>query len=284
MLHMLYRYPGRRPPRRSAACTLLSFASVTCVNLRFFRSSVFVLVACAVASCSLTPQTPPQPGATPTPTSGLAPIASTTPVAALTYAAIGASDSYGVGTTHPASDNWPTVLAHQLGPSVHVLNLGIPGATVALALREEAPIAVDAAPNIITVWLGINDLDTGTPLDRFSGDLRALLGVLSTTRASVFVGNLPDLTLVPYFQRKYDAGQLSRDVAAWNAAIAAAAKAAHATLVDIRARWGELAQHPDYIADDGLHPSTLGAQRLAAVFAQAITPTVPCQIPCAGRL
>ncbi len=247
--------------------------------------ALLALTLCAVAGCSLPAQAPPQTGATPTPTSGLAPVASTTPAAALTYAAIGASDSYGVGTTHPASDNWPTVLAHQLGPSVHVLNLGIPGATAALALREEAPIAVDAAPDVVTVWLGINDLDTGTPLDRFSADLRALLGVLSTqTRASVFVGNLPDLTLVPYFQRKYDAGQLSRDVAAWNAAIAAAAKAEHATLVDIRARWGELAQHPDYIADDGLHPSTLGAQRLAAVFAQAIAATESCLLPCVGHV
>ena len=282
MPHMLYRYLGRRPPRRNAASPLLAFTSV---SLRVLRSPVvvLVLVACAVAGCSLSAQTPPQPGATPTPT--VTPIASTTPAAALTYVAIGASDSYGVGTTHPASDNWPTVLSHQLGTSVHVLNLGIPGATVALALREEAPIAEDAAPDIITVWLGINDLDTGTPLDRFSADLRALLGVLSTqTRASVFVGNLPDLTLVPYFQRKYDAGQLSRDVTAWNAAIAAAAKAEHATLVDIRARWGELAQHPDYIAEDGLHPSTIGAQRLAAVFAQAIAPTTPCPLPCTGRL
>jgi acyl-CoA thioesterase I len=273
---MPHRYPGRRPPRRNAAHAL-----------RSLRSSVLVLVlvACIFAGCSLSAQTPPQTGATPTPTSGLVPIASTTPAAALTYAAIGASDSYGVGTTHPASDNWPTVLSHQLGSSVHVLNLGIPGATVALALREEAPIAVDAAPNIVTVWLGINDLDTGTPLGRFSADLRALLGVLSTqTRASVFVGNLPDLTLVPYFQRKYDAGQLSRDVSAWNAAIAAAAKAEHATLVDIRARWGELAQHPEYIAEDGLHPSTIGAARLAAVFSQAIVPIAPCLPPCAGRL
>lgn len=273
---MPHRYPGRRPPRRNAAHAL-----------RSLRSSVLVLVlvACIFAGCSLSSQTPPQTGATPTPTSGLVPIASTTPAAALTYAAIGASDSYGVGTTHPASDNWPTVLAHQLGSSVHVLNLGIPGATVALALREEAPIAVDAAPNIVTVWLGINDLDTGTPLGRFSADLRALLGVLSTqTRASVFVGNLPDLTLVPYFQQKYDPSLLSRDIDDWNAAIAAAAKAAHATLVDIRAQWGELARHPEYIGADGLHPSTLGAQRLAAVFAQAIAAAESCFPPCTGRL
>src|SRR5579859_4967455 len=176
MFHRYPGYPGRRPPCQNTAFSLLSFTSVSLRVLCSLRTSAFVLVlvACAVAGCSLSAQTPPQTGATPTPTAGLAPVASTTPAAALTYAAIGASESYGVGTTHPASDNWPTVLSRQLGSSVHVLNLGIPGATVALALREEAPIAVDAAPNIVTVWLGINDLDTGTPLDRFSADLRAL--------------------------------------------------------------------------------------------------------------
>ena len=248
------------------------------------RAALLALVLCAVAGCSLPTQSPSQSGAAPTPTP--APIiASTTPVAALTYAALGASDSFGVGTTQPATDNWPTVLSHQLGPSVHVLNLGIPGATVSLALREEAPIAVDAAPDIITVWLGVNDLDTGTPINRFSANLRSLLGVLATqTRAAVFVGNLPDLTLVPYFQQKYDPSLLSRDIDDWNAAIAAAAKAAHATLVDIRAQWGELARHPEYIGADGLHPSTLGAQRLAAVFAQAIAAAESCFPPCTGRL
>lgn len=247
--------------------------------------TLLTLLLCTVVGCSLPTQTHAPPGAAPTFTSALAPIASMTPSAALTYAAIGASDSYGVGTTHPGADNWPSVLSHQLGSSVHVLNLGIPGATVALALREEAPIAVDAAPDIITVWLGINDLDTGTPLDRFTADLRSLLGVLATqTHAAVFVGNLPDLTLVPYFQRKYDAVHLSSKVDAWNAAIVAAAKAERATLVDIRARWGELAQHPEYIGADGLHPSTLGAQRLAAVFAQAIAATGSCLPPCTGRL
>ena len=55
--------------------------------------------------------------------------------ATLTYVAVGASDAFGVGTGDPSHDNWPTVLSHDLGGSVHLVNLGIPGITVEGARR-----------------------------------------------------------------------------------------------------------------------------------------------------
>jgi lysophospholipase L1-like esterase len=58
----------------------------------------------------------------------------------------------------------------------------------------------------------------------------------------------------------------------WNAAIAAACAREGATLVDLYSDWRELRAHPEYISGDGLHPSTLGAQRLAEIFRQAIEP------------
>ncbi|HKW21310.1 MAG TPA: SGNH/GDSL hydrolase family protein, partial [Ktedonobacterales bacterium] len=75
-----------------------------------------------------------------------------------TYVAIGASDAFGVGTDDPAVDNWPTVLSHLLGSDAHLVNLGIPGETVAEARRTELPVALDAKPSLVTVWLGVNDI------------------------------------------------------------------------------------------------------------------------------
>src|SRR5215472_3083405 len=71
----------------------------------------------------------------------------------LTYVAIGASDAFGIGTDGPQTESWPAVVAHRLSASSHLINLGIPGATVALARRIEVPVALDAQPDIITVWL-----------------------------------------------------------------------------------------------------------------------------------
>lgn len=211
-----------------------------------------------------------QPTATPSPT----PLVATgTPAASVVYAAIGASDSYGTGTTDPAKDNWPAVLSHTLGPSVRLLNLGIPGATVGLAIRDELPIAAQAQPRLVTVFLGINDLIDGEDTPTFTREITSLLDALrDETDARVYVANLPDLSLLPYFADRNSVA-LHQEVLAWNAAIAGAAAKADAILVNLFDDWGELAQNPAYVSSDGLHPSNAGAQRLAAAFAQAIAAT-----------
>ena len=68
------------------------------------------------------------------------------PTGGITYVALGASDAFGVGTYDVNDDNWPAVLADDLGGSVHLVNLGIPGATVAEATRAELPIALMPSP------------------------------------------------------------------------------------------------------------------------------------------
>ena len=192
---------------------------------------------------------------------------------ALTYVAIGASDAFGVGTNDPAQDSWPNVLAGELGYTrnqVRLVNLGIPGVTVAGAQSAELPVALDARPNIVTVWLAVNDVADHVPLATYSSQLRDLLATLrAQTQARVYVGNLPDLTQLPYFA-SVDPATLLATIASWNTAIAGVVQQNGATLVDLHAYSNELAQNPQFLAPDGLHPSTLGAQELANVFAQAI--------------
>src|SRR5947209_19602270 len=45
----------------------------------------------------------------------------------LTYVAIGASDTFGLGTDDPASQNWAADLAGKLGDGVHFINPGSTG-------------------------------------------------------------------------------------------------------------------------------------------------------------
>jgi acyl-CoA thioesterase I len=194
----------------------------------------------------------------------------TAAAATITYVALGASDAFGIGTDDPDRQNWPTVLAGKLGSRVHVIDLGIPGATVASAQRDELPIALAAHPRIVTVWLAVNDFAAGVDLDTYASELTSLLAVLRAgTPAQVYVGNLPDLSLVPYFSSANPA-TLRAQVTAWNAAIARVCSAEGAHLVDLAAGWSALAEHPEFISSDGLHPSTAGAAQLAAVFAAAI--------------
>jgi acyl-CoA thioesterase I len=255
---------ARAHTRRPRSMTIRALA---CAGLLLV---VLVCAACAPSAPNLTRPAPTPPTGTVTPPVGPA------------YVAIGASDAFGLGTDHPDRDNWPTVLAVQLSgvgvPSkqLRLLNLGVPGATVAQANRDELPIALDARPAVITVFLGVNDLDYGVTLPTFTANLRMLLSTLATlTTARVFVGNLPDLTLLPYFQGKDHLDTLRTEVTQWNAAIAAICKDEGADLVDLYSGWSQLAAHPEYIAHDGLHPSTIGARQLAGLFAEAIISTTP---------
>jgi lysophospholipase L1-like esterase len=194
-----------------------------------------------------------------------------------TYVAIGASDAFGMGTEDPPRQSWPTVLSSELGPRVHLINLGVPGTTTAQALQTELPIAVDARPDMVTVWLGVNDLLDGVPLSAYETQLRQLLVTLRQhTQARIVAGNLPDLTYLPLFYGA-DTTTLRATIRHWNDAIAAACRATGVTLVDLYSGWSELARHPEYISSDGFHPSAAGARRLAELFAAALraTPTPP---------
>src|SRR6266496_5243432 len=117
----------------------------------------------------------------------------------VTYVAIGASDAVGVGARDPLTEGWVPRLGARLGSEARVINLGVSGSTLAQALDEQLGPAVDARPDVVTVWLAVNDFNAGVPLERYAADLDRLLGALRQTQARVLVGNVPDLApLAPF--------------------------------------------------------------------------------------
>jgi lysophospholipase L1-like esterase len=189
----------------------------------------------------------------------------------LTYVAIGASDTFGTGTDDPSSQNWPLDLTEQLGNGVRLINLGIPGMHVHDALNAELPVALDSHPDLITVWLAVNDIADNVPLDSYSHDLDLLLGRIQSAlpHARVMVANIPDITLLPRF-KNYNADLLRTQINAYNTAIANIVQRHHGWLVDLYQRWKELANHPEYISSDGFHPNALGYTRIAEIFDQVL--------------
>jgi len=196
-----------------------------------------------------------------------APVAS--PARPLTYVAIGASDTVGVGARDPDTEGWVPRFAARIGGNPRVLNLGVSGSTLAQALEEQLGPALDAQPDVVTVWLAVNDLNARVPLDRYAADLDRLLGALASTRARVLVGNVPDLASLPVFAGSNQA-RVRAEVDRWNQVIAATAERHGARVVDLHARWNELAEHPEYVAQDGFHPSSAGYARLAELFVDSL--------------
>ncbi len=194
------------------------------------------------------------------------------PKARLTYVAIGASDTFGVGADDPSTQNWPADLAAKMGSGVRLVNLGIPGILLHQALSVEVPIALDARPDLITIWLAVNDLADNVPIASYSNDLDLLVSRIQAAapHARIAIANVPDLTLLPYFLNSADLQTISTQVQAYNAAIAAIVKRHHIIEVDLYAQWSGLRTHPEYISGDGLHPSTLGYTQIAELFSQAL--------------
>jgi len=189
----------------------------------------------------------------------------------ITYVAIGASDTFGIGTGDPYTQNWPSDLAGKLGPHVHLINLGIPGIRVHDALSLELPIALDSHPDLVTIWLAVNDLANNVPIDSYSKDLDLMLSRLQSKapHARILVANVPDLALLPYF-RSYDSLVLQNRIQAYNTAISSIVYRHHVILVDLSQQSYNLRDHPEYVSNDGLHPTDIGYEKLAELFYKAL--------------
>ncbi len=188
----------------------------------------------------------------------------------LTYVAIGASDSVGVGANVPEAEGWVAVLYGRLPSGSRLVNLGVSGTLLRQALEQQLPVALDSEPDLVTVWLAVNDLNARVPLERYSSELDTLMAALrARTHATVLVGNIPDVARLPVYQ-EVDREEIEREVGRWNVAIADVVARHGAQLVDLYAGWPELAEHPEYVGRDGFHPSTDGYRRLAEMFLAAL--------------
>ncbi|HKP53841.1 MAG TPA: SGNH/GDSL hydrolase family protein [Chloroflexia bacterium] len=190
----------------------------------------------------------------------------------LSYVAIGASDVEGVGADDPSSESWVNALHGMMPPGTRLTRLGRGGITLHEALDVEVPRAVASRPDLMTIWLCVNDVGRGVTLNDYLKELDKALGILTReTGASIYLLNLPDLSLI--LPSQGDPQQLpliQGGVNQWNAGIAATAArfGKRVKIVDIYPNSAEVLDRPDYLSADGFHPSTSGYRRLAeAVWA-----------------
>ena len=195
----------------------------------------------------------------------------TPPPAAFRYIAIGASDSVGVGATDPATGSWPARVAARLPSGTPYVNLGVSGSTAAQASREQLPAALSLKPQLVTIWLAVNDLNLGLTAAEYGLALRSVVEPLvQSTDARIFVGTAPDLGLVPAFADQDQADLLGR-VTEYNREIAdlAAHLGDRVTVVDLFMGSAALTSMIT-VSADGFHPSDDGYALIADRFLAAI--------------
>jgi lysophospholipase L1-like esterase len=208
--------------------------------------------------------------------------------ASIVYAALGASETAGVGTHDPTREAFPQQLYQRLGPAAVMYSFGIPGERTDAALRDELPQALAVHPTLATVWFNVDDMIGGVAVADFESRLDQIVGGLRQGGVTkVLVANTPHLDRLPaYFACRPDAPPgarcllgavrlppaevLDAEVQAYNAVIARVVQRQGATLVDLYAAGEVPDQHPEYVSDDGFHPSAQGAAAIAATFAAAL--------------
>jgi len=235
------------------------------------------VTAAAAAGCSAVSPPPPGPPAQP---NGPSPL----------YVAVGASETVGVGVPDPYRQAWPAVFFRDALPaSARFVDLGVPGITVSDALVQEVPAAVSLRPEVVTVWLNVNDLIAGVSPTAYGQELTELLEELrGGGRTQVLVANTPPVQAFPAYRQCLpfmpsaggcDTGrrapapaQVAAIVAAYNAATDAAARASGSHVVDLYAaaeRWVRAGTFASLIGPDNFHPNAGGYRLVAALFARA---------------
>ena len=238
--------------------------------MRLLALAVLVAAACSTSA----PATAARPAPTPAP--------SAPPVV---YAAVGASETAGIGAQDPRDQGWPMVFYQTALPRSAVLyRFGIPAETTQAALTGEVPAALAVQPTLVTVWLNVDDLVAGVSAADYETRLGDLVHALRRGGAArVLVANTPYLDRLPLYLTCRSASnacpfftgpvpppdQLDAAVDAYNAAIARAVRREGAVLVDLHAAGEVPDQHPDWVSPDGFHPNAAGYAQVAAQFAAA---------------
>ena len=214
----------------------------------------------------------------------------------LVYVAVGASESVGVGATDPRRNAWTQVFFRTALPrSAVFVNMAVPGSTVAEALAAQVPDAVALSPDVVTVWLNVNDILHGVTPASYEGDLTRLVTALRRGGATkVLVANTPPLDDLPAYRACLPGASATGGVAcpvsgalagtvpapatldtvvdAYNAAIARVAAATGAVPVDLHAAGLTARQNgteASLVSSDGFHPSDAGYALVAQTFAAA---------------
>ena len=188
------------------------------------------------------------------------------------YVALG--DSYTIGTAVARAEAFPEQLVQilpELGLDL-VANLGVNGYTTADLIRDELPALHAAAPDLVTLLIGVNDVVQGIPSATYEANVVHILDALQARLPPdrIVTVAIPDYTATPAGADYGDPDDQHDAIVAENAIMARLARARGIAFVDIFDVSMRATEDRALVADDGLHPS--GAQY--ALWVERIAPVV----------
>jgi acyl-CoA thioesterase-1 len=194
--------------------------------------------------------------------------------AAVVYVALGDSTVEGIGASSP-EHNYVSRLHARLRavyPQARMTNLGVGGATSRDVVAGQLTAAVALRPDLVTLSIGPNDITGRVDVDEYARNVDTILEMLvRETTAVVVVNLLPDLAVTPRFRASPERDAVGRQAERFNTALARAAKAHDAEIVDLfSASRVEVPRRPELVASDGYHPSDAGYARWAELMWEGV--------------
>lgn len=192
-------------------------------------------------------------------------------------------DSYTIGQSVPVNDRWPFQLADSL-VAVGVLTDTIHFIATTGWRTDELLNAISGKDlengnyNLVSLLIGVNNQYQERPFSQYATEFPILLDsairFAGGDKSHVFVVSIPDYAYTPVGQQSSDPAQVSNEIDLYNNYNKYIADSLGITYFNITglSRLGLL--QPTYVANDGLHPSTLQYSKWVELMIQNMHPEV----------
>jgi hypothetical protein len=116
-----------------------------------------------------------------------------------TYVAIGGSESVGNDAADPVRQAFPVLLDQRLPRQTAFYDLAVPNANAQDVLAHQEATGVALRPDLVTVWVGVRDLEEGVSPAEFGSELQAIVAPFRAQHAQVLLANLEPITDAPIY-------------------------------------------------------------------------------------
>lgn len=193
------------------------------------------------------------------------------------YSYLALGDSYTIGESVPAAESFPyQTMARlrqeglEMADPLIIAKTGWTTDELAEAIREHP---LQESFSVVTLLIGVNNQYRGRPLDNYREEFTALLdqAILFANGhpRHVAVLSIPDWGVTPFAEGR-DRSKIAEEIDAYNGAAKEIALAHQCAWLDITDSTRANGQKPEFLAEDGLHPSgkeyTVWAERLSPVL------------------
>jgi acyl-CoA thioesterase I len=176
------------------------------------------------------------------------------------YVALG--DSYTIGTGVAPHQAWPQLLADHLSDEGIVTtlaaNLARNGWTSEQVIQFQLPMMEAARPDFVTLLIGVNDWVQGVDTVTFRRNIQSILdNIIPKIHRSDYciVLTIPDFSVTPVGEQFRHRGDIRTGLQEFNAILIEEARARNLKIVDLFSLSQNMADDPQWVALDGLHPS-----------------------------